>query len=164
MAGTKLVSLGFIVLVSMGLASAARVARYSTADGTGTGGGGGGGYMVYMQQREGVVGVVEVAKTVGLVTVKGLDQVRGLPHIARELILVMENLPMLVVLVVVEEEDKLEVLGDLVDKGLVVALGLDQAILTGANADGNGGGSGNSQNGGSGGGSGAGAGFGNANP
>ena len=45
MAGTKLVALGFIVLMSMGIANAVRVARYSSADGTGTGGGWGGGYV-----------------------------------------------------------------------------------------------------------------------
>jgi len=45
MAGTKLISLGLIVLMSMGLANAVRVARYSSADGTGTGGGEGGGYV-----------------------------------------------------------------------------------------------------------------------
>jgi hypothetical protein len=42
MAGTKLVALGFIVLLSVGLANSARVARYSSAGGTGTGEGGGG--------------------------------------------------------------------------------------------------------------------------
>jgi len=32
MAGTKLIALGFVVLMSMGLANAVRVARYSSAD------------------------------------------------------------------------------------------------------------------------------------
>ena len=45
MASNKVTALGFIVLMSMGLANAARVARYSSADGTGTGGGWGGGYV-----------------------------------------------------------------------------------------------------------------------
>ena len=45
MASNKVMALGFIVLMSMGLANAARVARYSSADGTGTGGGWGGGYV-----------------------------------------------------------------------------------------------------------------------
>jgi hypothetical protein len=47
----------------------------------------------------------------------------------------MENLPMLVVRVVVEEEDKQEVLGDLVHRGLVVALDLALATLTGIGTD-----------------------------
>jgi hypothetical protein len=47
----------------------------------------------------------------------------------------MENPPMLAVPVVVEEEDKLEVHGDLVDRGLVVALDLALAILAGIISD-----------------------------
>uniref|UniRef100_A0A0E0EYJ5 Uncharacterized protein n=1 Tax=Oryza meridionalis TaxID=40149 RepID=A0A0E0EYJ5_9ORYZ len=43
MAGTKLAALGFVVLLSIGLASAARVERYSSSQGSGTGGGEGGG-------------------------------------------------------------------------------------------------------------------------
>ena len=39
MVGTKLVALGYVVLLSIGLANAARVARYSSASGVGTGGG-----------------------------------------------------------------------------------------------------------------------------
>ena len=36
MVGTKLLALGFVVLLSIGLANAARVARYSSASGVGT--------------------------------------------------------------------------------------------------------------------------------
>ncbi|CAN6359823.1 unnamed protein product [Urochloa humidicola] len=91
--------------------------------------------MVSTQVLEGVEEVVELANTVGLVTVEGLGQVRGQVHILKDHILVMENLPMLVVLVVVVEEDKLEVTGDLVHRGLVVALDLALAILTGIVTD-----------------------------
>lgn len=47
MASTKLLALGFVVLLGVGLASAVRVARYSESDaqGAGTGEGGGGGYV-----------------------------------------------------------------------------------------------------------------------
>jgi hypothetical protein len=74
---------------------------------------------------------VELANMVGLVMLEGLGLVQGLVHIIKDRILVMENLPMLVVLVVEEEEDKLEVTGDLVHRGLVVALDLALATLTG---------------------------------
>ncbi|CAN6337376.1 unnamed protein product, partial [Urochloa humidicola] len=91
--------------------------------------------MVSTQVLEGVEVVVELANTVGLVTVEGLGQVRGQVHILKEHILVMENLPMLVVLVVVVVEGKLEVIGDLVHRGLVVAPDLALAILTGIGTD-----------------------------
>ena len=80
--------------------------------------------------------VVELANTAGLVMVEGPGRVQGPVHIVKDPILLMvENLPMLVVLVVVEEEDKLEVLGDLVRKGLVVALDLVLATPTGIGLD-----------------------------
>ncbi|KAI5002403.1 hypothetical protein ZWY2020_027053 [Hordeum vulgare] len=41
MVGTKLVALGYVVLLSIGLTNATRVARYSTGSAKGTGGGGG---------------------------------------------------------------------------------------------------------------------------
>ena len=92
--------------------------------------------VVSTQLLEGVVEVAELANTVGLVTVEGPGRVRGLVHIIKDPILLMvENLPMLVVLVVVEEEDKLEVLGDLVRKGLVVALDLVLATPTSIGLD-----------------------------
>ena len=92
--------------------------------------------VVSTQLLEGVVEVVELANTVGLVMVEGPGRVQGLVHIVKDPILLMvENLPMLVVLVVVEEEDKLEVLGDLVRKGLVVALDLVLATPTGIGLD-----------------------------
>jgi len=47
----------------------------------------------------------------------------------------MDNLPVLVVQVAVEEEDKLEVIGDLVCKDLVVALDLVLATPTGIGMD-----------------------------
>ena len=88
--------------------------------------------VVSMQLLEGVVEVVELANTAGLVMVEGPGRVQGPVHIVKDPILLMvENLPMLVVLVVVEEEDKLEVLGDLVRKGQVVALDLALATPTG---------------------------------
>lgn len=43
MAGTKLVTLGFVALLVVGLSNAARVARLSSAEGQGEGGGAGGG-------------------------------------------------------------------------------------------------------------------------
>ncbi|CAN6338360.1 unnamed protein product, partial [Urochloa humidicola] len=86
--------------------------------------------MVSTQVLEGVEEVVELANTVGLVTVEGLGQVRGQVHIVKDTIMVMENLSMLVVLVVVVEEDKLEVNGDLMHRGPVVARDLALAILT----------------------------------
>jgi hypothetical protein len=91
--------------------------------------------VVSTQLLVGVVEVVELANMVGLVMVEGPGQVQDLVHITKEPILVMENLPMLVVQVVVEEEDKLEVLGDLVHRGLVVALDLALATLTGIGTD-----------------------------
>ncbi|CAN6350771.1 unnamed protein product, partial [Urochloa humidicola] len=91
--------------------------------------------MVSTQVLEGVEVVVELANTVGLVTVEGLGQVRGQVHILKDRILVMENLPMLVVLVVVVVVDKLEVIGDLVHRDPVVALDLALAILTGIGMD-----------------------------
>ncbi|CAN6337375.1 unnamed protein product, partial [Urochloa humidicola] len=91
--------------------------------------------MVSTQVLEGVEVVVELANTVGLVTVEGLGQVRGQVHILKNRILVMENLPMLVVLVVVVVVDKLEVIGDLVHRDPVVALDLALAILTGIGMD-----------------------------
>ena len=92
--------------------------------------------VVSMQLLEGVVEVVELANTVGLVTVEGPGRVRGLVHIIKDPILLMvENLPMLVVPVVVVVEDKLEVLGDLVPRGLVVALDLVLATPTGIGMD-----------------------------
>ena len=87
--------------------------------------------VVSTQLLEGVVEVAELANTVGLVMVEGPGQDQALVHIIKDRILVMENLPMLVVQVVVEEEDKLEVLGDLVRKGQVVALDLALATPTG---------------------------------
>ena len=88
--------------------------------------------VVSTQLLEGVVEVVELANTVGLVTVEGPGRVQGLVHIVKDPILLMvENLPMLVVPVVVVEEDKLEVLGDLVPRGLVVALDLVLVTRTG---------------------------------
>ena len=153
MAGTKLVSLGLIVLMSMGLANAVRVARYSSADGTGTGQGGGGGYvnggdqglglapdqvivvlMVPMQVLEGVVEVVELANTVGLDMVQGQGQVQGLVHIVKDGILAMESL-LLVVTVGVGEEDKPEVLGIPMLKDPVAAPVLALAMLTGIGMD-----------------------------
>jgi hypothetical protein len=66
--------------------------------------------MVPMQVLEGVVEVLELANTVGLDMVQGLDQgqVRGPVNMIS--ILGMENLLMLVVLVVVGVEDKPEVI------------------------------------------------------
>ena len=87
--------------------------------------------VVSTQLLEGVVEVVELVNTVGLVMVEGPDQDQALVHIIKDRILVMENLPVLVVLVVVVEEDKLEVLGDLVHRGLVVALDLVLVTRTG---------------------------------
>ena len=61
--------------------------------------------VVSTQLLEGVVEVVELANTVGLVMVEGPGRVQGPVHIVKDPILLMvENLPMLVVLVVVEEE------------------------------------------------------------
>jgi len=91
--------------------------------------------VVSTQLLEGVVEVVELANTVGLVMVEGPGQDQALVHIIKDRILVMENLPVLVVQVVVVEEDKLEVLGDLVRKGLVVALDLVLATPTGIGLD-----------------------------
>jgi hypothetical protein len=86
--------------------------------------------MVAMQVLE---GVVELANTVGLDMVQGQDQ--DLVHIVKECILNMvlmeENLLMLVVLVVVGVEDKLEVLGIPMLKDLVVAPVLALVMLTG---------------------------------
>ena len=42
MVGTKLVALGYVVLLSIGLANAARVVRFGSGSATGTGAGGGG--------------------------------------------------------------------------------------------------------------------------
>jgi hypothetical protein len=67
---------------------------------------------------------------VGMVTMEGPGQVQGLVHIIKQPILVMENLRTLVVL-----EDKLEVTGDLVHRGMVVALDLALATLTGIGTD-----------------------------
>jgi hypothetical protein len=66
--------------------------------------------MVPMQVLEGVVEVLELANTVGLDMVQGLDQgqVRGPVNMIS--ILGMENLLMLVVLVVEGVEDKPEVI------------------------------------------------------
>jgi hypothetical protein len=69
--------------------------------------------MVSMQLSEGVVVEVELAKMVGLVMVEGLHQGQVQVHISKIGILAMDNLPMVAVPVVVEEEDKLEVHGDL---------------------------------------------------
>ena len=87
--------------------------------------------VVSTQLLEGVVEVEELVNMVGLVMVEGPGQDQALVHIIKDRILVMENLPVLVVQVVVEEEDKLEVLGDLVRKGLVVALDLVLVTRTG---------------------------------
>jgi hypothetical protein len=65
--------------------------------------------------------------------VEGPDQVQDPVHIIKDRI--MENLPVPVVLVVVEEGDKLEVIGDPVHRVLVVALDLALAILTGIGTD-----------------------------
>jgi hypothetical protein len=89
--------------------------------------------MVSTQLLEAVVEGVEVANTVGLLTVEGPDQVQDPVHIIKDRI--MENLPVPVVLVVVEEGDKLEVIGDPVHRVLVVALDLALAILTGIGTD-----------------------------
>uniref|UniRef100_A0A0D3HEA5 Uncharacterized protein n=1 Tax=Oryza barthii TaxID=65489 RepID=A0A0D3HEA5_9ORYZ len=42
---TRVLALGFIALMTLGLANAVRVSRLSNSDGTGAGGGGGGGYL-----------------------------------------------------------------------------------------------------------------------
>jgi hypothetical protein len=91
--------------------------------------------MVSMQLLEGVVEVVGLANTVGLVTVEGLDQGLGRVHTIKDRILVMENLLMLVVLVAVVVVDKLEVTGDLVHRVLAAALDRALAILTGIGTD-----------------------------
>ena len=41
MVGTRLVALGYVVLLSIGLANAARVVRFGSGSATGTGAGGG---------------------------------------------------------------------------------------------------------------------------
>jgi hypothetical protein len=91
--------------------------------------------MVSMQLLEGVVEVVGLANTVGLVTVEGLDQGLGRVHTIKDRILVMENLLMLVVLVAVVVVDKLQVTGDLVHRVLAAALDRALAILTGIGTD-----------------------------
>ncbi|CAN6338359.1 unnamed protein product [Urochloa humidicola] len=128
MPGTKLVALGFIVLMSTGLANVVSVARYSCANGTEMGGVGGGEYVngagsgfesgtgegesgsngVVLEEVE---EVVELANMVALVMMEGLGLVRSQVHIFKDRILVMKNLPVVVVLVVVVEKDKLEVIG-----------------------------------------------------
>jgi hypothetical protein len=92
--------------------------------------------MVPMQVLEGVVQVVELANTVGLDMVQGQGLVQGLVHIVKEgIIRVMENLLMLVVLVEVGVEGKLEVMGIPMLKDLVVAPVLALAMLTGIGMD-----------------------------
>ena len=87
--------------------------------------------VVPMHLLEVVVEAAALANTMGLGMVEGLDQVQVLVKIVRMEDLAMENLPVLVVQVAVEEEDKLEIIGDLVCKDLVVALDLVLVTRTG---------------------------------
>jgi hypothetical protein len=81
-----------------------------------------------MQLLEAVVEGAALAKTTGLVMEEGLGQVQALVRIVRvEDQATMENLPALVVLVVVRVEDMVVVTGDLVLMGKVAALDLARA-------------------------------------
>ncbi|CAN6293365.1 unnamed protein product, partial [Urochloa humidicola] len=91
--------------------------------------------MVPMHLLEGVVEGVALANTTGLGMVEGLGQVQVLVNILRVEIRVMENLPVLVVPVVVAVEDKAVVIGDLVVMGKVAALDRARAMLIGTGTD-----------------------------
>jgi hypothetical protein len=139
--------------MSMGLANAVRVARYSSADGTGIGQGEGGGnmsgggsgsgsgagsgdsgpYGAHASAGGGAGGgaLELLAHMVGLDMVQGRGLVQGLVLIVKEGILVIESLQMLAVPIGVRVEDKPEVLGIPMLKDLVAALVMALVMLTG---------------------------------
>ncbi|KAL6643157.1 hypothetical protein ACP70R_021338 [Stipagrostis hirtigluma subsp. patula] len=146
MASTKLLVLGFVLLLSIGLVSAVRVARYSSSEGTGAGGGGGGGYMNGSVQDLGVglgllrvmgvqdlpaqvpeaKGEVVVAdKMVDMVTVLDLAMALALVHIVKALV---RDIPAPEGKVVAGVEDVLQVMIDLVVMGLAKVPAQDQQL------------------------------------